>query len=360
MKLYIKELREKKGITQKELAELMQVSFQTVSKWENGVNYPDITYIPKLADIFGVSSDIILGLKPLDKADVVKYDETAYWNEHRDMIKLWKNLYWNDDYLGFFIKDVMKFDAPVDMIDFGCGYGYLGMKFMPLLPEGSTYTGIELDKEQLKEADEYFAKNGYSYILLNENIYDHKPESKYDLVAALFLMSYMPRKEELLSKMKACLKPGGRILLMDVNEEVEQAGFYSGLEKKENALKRPDLSSMFEYDMNKEGKDYRMGTKLPYLLKKAGFKNISARISDQVVVYEPADENKKRLNEIFKYINEHDCAYQGGVQYYLNHGLNLQKAEEASEYYKQSVEYLNEEDPIAVKTSGIYFVYATL
>ena len=75
MKLYIKELREKKGITQKELAELMQVSFQTVSKWENGVNYPDITYIPKLADIFCVSSDIILGLKPLDKADVVKYDE---------------------------------------------------------------------------------------------------------------------------------------------------------------------------------------------------------------------------------------------------------------------------------------------
>ena len=34
MKLYIKELREAKGLTQKELAELMQVSFQTISVYD--------------------------------------------------------------------------------------------------------------------------------------------------------------------------------------------------------------------------------------------------------------------------------------------------------------------------------------
>ena len=44
MKLYIKELREQQGMTQKELAERMQVSFQTISKWENEVNLPDITH----------------------------------------------------------------------------------------------------------------------------------------------------------------------------------------------------------------------------------------------------------------------------------------------------------------------------
>ena len=38
MKLYIKELREEKGYTQKELADMMQVSFQTISKWETGVS----------------------------------------------------------------------------------------------------------------------------------------------------------------------------------------------------------------------------------------------------------------------------------------------------------------------------------
>ena len=50
MKLWIKELREQQGMTQKELAEKMQVSFQTISKWENGVNMPDITHIPRLAE----------------------------------------------------------------------------------------------------------------------------------------------------------------------------------------------------------------------------------------------------------------------------------------------------------------------
>ena len=38
MKLWIKELREQQGMTQKELAEKMQVSFQTISKWETGVS----------------------------------------------------------------------------------------------------------------------------------------------------------------------------------------------------------------------------------------------------------------------------------------------------------------------------------
>ena len=44
MKLYIKELREQREMTQIELAERMQVSFQTISKWENEVNLPDITH----------------------------------------------------------------------------------------------------------------------------------------------------------------------------------------------------------------------------------------------------------------------------------------------------------------------------
>lgn len=53
----IKELRRKKGLSQKELANYLRVSFQTVSKWENGVAMPDVSMIPVIAYFFDVSTD---------------------------------------------------------------------------------------------------------------------------------------------------------------------------------------------------------------------------------------------------------------------------------------------------------------
>jgi transcriptional regulator with XRE-family HTH domain len=76
----------------------VSVPFHTISKWENGVNYPDITHIPRLSDIFGVSADVILGLVPFENKDERKrYDEVDFWADKRDVVKVWKNLYWNDD-----------------------------------------------------------------------------------------------------------------------------------------------------------------------------------------------------------------------------------------------------------------------
>lgn len=361
MKLNIKELREEKGLTQKELAELMQVSFQTISKWENGVNFPDLTHIPRLVDIFDVSADIILGLKPLYREEPLKkYDEADSWNEKRDLIKVWKNFYWNDDYFKFLVKEVWKLNHPIDILDFGCGYGYLGLKFMPLLPEGSSYTGIELDQGQIEEAEGNFAHTSYSHAFIHENIYEYRADKKYDLVVALFLLSYMKHPEQIITKMKNSLKQGGMLLLIDANMEVEQAGYYSGLEKQENGLRRPDFVPLWEYEKTHNDIDYRMGTKLPYLLKNAGFKDIQARISDQVVIYEPADAKKKEMNDRFRYVYTHEDSYQSGIHYFLNRGYSLDHAKEMVDYYSRTSNYFDDDEAIAVKTSGIYFVYAIL
>jgi len=56
----IAEFRKAKGITQDQLAEHMGVSSQAVSKWENDISCPDITLIPKLADYFGTTIDMLL------------------------------------------------------------------------------------------------------------------------------------------------------------------------------------------------------------------------------------------------------------------------------------------------------------
>ncbi len=52
--------RMKKGWSQEELAEKLFVSRQSVSKWENGQNYPSIEIIIKLSDLFGVTIDELL------------------------------------------------------------------------------------------------------------------------------------------------------------------------------------------------------------------------------------------------------------------------------------------------------------
>ena len=61
--LNLLELRKRRGITQSYLAEVVGVSFQTISKWETGVALPDIRYIVSLAKFFEVSTDQLLGLK---------------------------------------------------------------------------------------------------------------------------------------------------------------------------------------------------------------------------------------------------------------------------------------------------------
>ncbi len=61
----IVELRNAQGISQADLAEAMEVSRQSVSKWENGVSTPDLDKLVKLADYFGLTLDqMVKGKEP--------------------------------------------------------------------------------------------------------------------------------------------------------------------------------------------------------------------------------------------------------------------------------------------------------
>lgn len=58
----IAELRKTSGLTQEALAAKLGVSYQAVSKWENGLSCPDVLLLPKIADIFGISIDSLFGI----------------------------------------------------------------------------------------------------------------------------------------------------------------------------------------------------------------------------------------------------------------------------------------------------------
>jgi len=59
----LKEIREEKGLSQRELAKLLNIDKSTVAKYETGERSPDADMIVKLADFFDVSTDFLLGRK---------------------------------------------------------------------------------------------------------------------------------------------------------------------------------------------------------------------------------------------------------------------------------------------------------
>jgi transcriptional regulator with XRE-family HTH domain len=61
----IRRFRKDKNYTQEALANMLSITPQSVSKWERGEGYPDITMLPSIASFFGVTVDDLLGV---DKA----------------------------------------------------------------------------------------------------------------------------------------------------------------------------------------------------------------------------------------------------------------------------------------------------
>ena len=64
----IKVLRKQHDVTQEKLAAYLNISYQAVSKWENGTALPDISLIPAISNFFGISADYLLGIQ-IDKTN---------------------------------------------------------------------------------------------------------------------------------------------------------------------------------------------------------------------------------------------------------------------------------------------------
>ena len=64
---FIKNIRKENKLTQKELADKLGVTYQAVSKWENGKNVPDISIIKEISKMFNVDIDEILDGEKKDK-----------------------------------------------------------------------------------------------------------------------------------------------------------------------------------------------------------------------------------------------------------------------------------------------------
>lgn len=90
----IKQLRQKAGLTQEQLANLIGISAQAVSKWETGTTMPDITLLPVLSTEFGVTIDELFDLSTEQKLqrierrmDLEESFSPETFNEYEEFLK---------------------------------------------------------------------------------------------------------------------------------------------------------------------------------------------------------------------------------------------------------------------------------
>ncbi len=89
----LKSLRKDKQLTQEQLAEVLNVSPQAISRWENASSYPDITMLPIISSFFETTVDDLLGIKKTVKKQKILYFQFR-WQESADTINQYLDEGW--------------------------------------------------------------------------------------------------------------------------------------------------------------------------------------------------------------------------------------------------------------------------
>lgn len=155
----IRELRRARGITQEKLADLLGVSFQSVSRWESDVCYPDMELLPVLGSIFDVTVDFLMGV-----------------DQYQEQKKI-------EEYLGQFQAAISTGDidaciqiARAGVKEFPNHYGLLNKLMYALFLAGDEDGNIPDWKENIEKYDAEITR-------LGERIRDYCPDQEIRLEA---------------------------------------------------------------------------------------------------------------------------------------------------------------------------------
>ncbi len=270
----------------------------------------------------------------LDKSKV------ELWNGALEYLKKSRAAWWNNDYIEFLIDKVWKIKEPVSIIDFGCGIGFLGELLLPLLPNGSTYTGVDIGDRLLEEAADRFKNTNYETHFIHADLCSYVPENKYDIAICQTVLQHIPNAVSIVEKMKDSVKAGGMVISIDVSRDTASAAlFIDGLDYGkinllgvEQKIRRNTLDTL--------NKDFEIGLKTPILMKNIGLKNVGIRMNDFVQFVNPEDENYKEQYKAFiseAYENEYTEEMKDGlIKSFMCKGLTFEEAEKLF-YGKQEI-----------------------
>ncbi len=193
---FISKKRRELGITQNRLAQSLNISFQAVSKWENGTAYPNIELLPKLAAALNTTVDALVGYSGAAADYDNRYrDEGYYWGLRPNVI----------------CYDIMKLLPPIKpyrILDIGCGEGKDAVFFAKC---GYNVTALDISEIGLDKAKRLAEHNRVNVNFFKADIIDYRPDSEFDIIFSSGLLHFVPPRprKELCDSFKSHTAAGG-------------------------------------------------------------------------------------------------------------------------------------------------------
>lgn len=189
--------RKELGITQQMLAENLHVSFQAISKWENGISYPDIETLPLIASALNISIESLLGYpsRSLTEYDNHYAGEEYYWGLEPNRL----------------CYEIMQRKPPVKpykVLDIGCGEG---KDAVFLAKNGYNVTAFDISETGIQKAKNLADIHGVKVDFFKADIKDFRVETDYDIIFSSGVFHYIPLnlRQSVTNNLKEHTKIGG-------------------------------------------------------------------------------------------------------------------------------------------------------
>ncbi len=171
--------RKENNMTQEELAEKLHISYQAVSKWENGKTLPDIALLSRIADIMKISVDALIGYHH-------NYDDGGYYDRQYQK----DGYFWGTRPSALCLKllELMPPTKPLKLIDIGCGEGKDAV-FMARC--GYTVSAFDISDTGVEKTRRLAEAAGVFVDAFKGNINDFRLEQTYDIIYSSGVFHYM-------------------------------------------------------------------------------------------------------------------------------------------------------------------------
>lgn len=223
----ISKKRKALGLTQTQLAEMLDLSFQAISKWENNAAYPDVVTLPKLAAALHTTTDALLGYT----SAVTDYDK-----HYRD-----EEYYWGlmPNHMCYDIMKILPPVKPYRVLDIGCGEG---KDAVFLAKCGYMVTAFDISGRGIEKAKLLARYNQTEVHFFKADLLDYQLDTDYDIIFCSGAIHFLPPPERktLLDHLKEHTTDNGIHALNvfvkkpfisrapDASDEEERYPWYSG------------------------------------------------------------------------------------------------------------------------------------